>query len=197
MTSSQPRAPLAVTAFASLSERGLLRAQGALSAMLAPDVRVTTSRLEVVPLDALVRLAVAAEAPVGLHVVVGGEAAGSLLVVFPLASARALLAILGVPRDGAEAPSALERSALAEMGNLLASSFLTELGDATRLRLLPSPPTVLVEDLPRALAEVQESLRPLGPVNVIHGMFEDPKRGIQGDVFVLPGAHEVTTKCTE
>jgi chemotaxis protein CheC len=99
---------------------------------------------------------------------------------------RMLEALLGRPGAGAEFTE-MECSAIREIGNVLASSFLSELGDLTRRRFLPSPPRILLDDLPPVMADTLASLARLGPqVAVVQGLFEDPVQHIQGQFFILP-----------
>ena len=67
---------------------------------------------------------------------------------------RMLEALLGRAVPRAEFGE-LERSAIQEIGNILASSFLSELGEATGQRLIPSPPRLLLEDTERVMGEVR------------------------------------------
>lgn len=72
---------------------------------------------------------------------VSGELAGSVLVALPGTSATELAALLlgrPVTELGVEAQSAVE-----EAGNILASTYLTQVGRATHLELLPSVPHLI------------------------------------------------------
>ena len=82
----------------------------------------------------------------------------------------------------------MERSAVWEAGNLLASSVLSELGDVVGWRLMPSPPEIPFEGIPRVARETLASLVPSAPrPAVIQARLEDPKEGIRGRFFVMPG----------
>lgn len=188
MTATQHPDPAAATlaAVASLSERCLLRTQTALGALLGSAVRFTTARIERVSPGALAS-AVAGESLVGLRFGVQGDAPAVLLVVFPMSTVQSMLAALGMRRPREALLSAIDRSALGELGNVFAGSLLTELGDATRQRLLPSPPTLLFEDLVGVVAELVAGLERRGSGSVVQGIFEDRPRGIAGRFFVLPG----------
>lgn len=86
---------------------------------------------------------------------VGGDVDGRMVFMLPAQAARGLVtALMGGMAPVAEGGSApfsdLELSALQEIGNVLAGSYLTALSTLTGLRLEPSPPAVGV-DLAHAL----------------------------------------------
>ena len=80
-----------------------------------------------------------------------------------------------------------ERSALQEVGNIVASSFLSELGDVLGRRLVPTAPEIQLDDIPRLVRDVIAGARAFGSdVLVVQGLLEDPERHIEGRVFVVP-----------
>jgi chemotaxis protein CheC len=108
--------------------------------------------VEVVDRDRMVgALAPADESMVAVGSLVGGPIRTRLLMLWRTADAINAAAALGVPPTR-QAPCAgaaaqqtngmgeLGRSALAEMGNIVGSAFLTALAARTRLRLIPSAP---------------------------------------------------------
>ncbi len=187
--SAEPEAPASVAALQALSERSLRRAGESLSALLGHGVRLTASGVELVSPDALPAwMGSAAPGTLGgLRFQITGQGSGYLLVFFPMpALLRMLEALLGRGAAG-EGFTEIERSAFREMGNVLASSFLSELGDLTRRRFLPSTPQVLLDDLPRAVADTLAALERRGRRAVmVRGLFEDPRHEIQGHFFILP-----------
>jgi chemotaxis protein CheC len=136
----------------------------------------------VVALDALPRLAAQTGGPLGgLQFQIEGEGGGCIIVLFPLAAIQHMLdAILAHAPEGSGF-SEVERSAICEIGNVLASSFLTELGDGTGRRLMPSTPRLLLDDVEQVMAETRAALERRGrEVVVIRGLFEDPEHEIEG-----------------
>jgi len=172
-----------------LSERSLKRASASLSQLLGHGVRLTVSGVETLGLEALPTLGVEANAGRlgALAFGIQGETQGVLLVLFPLTTIFRMLNTLLGSEERPRALTSMEESAFREIGNILASSFLSELGDLTGRRYLPSPPTMHIEDVPRLIAETREALAQLGPqVAIVQGLFEDPVRHIHGRFFILP-----------
>jgi chemotaxis protein CheC len=93
---------------------------------------------------------------------------------------------MGIPADPRDLTET-ERSAIQEVGNIVASSFLSELGDRLGRRFLPSAPEIHLDNVPRVLRGVLASVRELGTdVVVVHAVLEDRERRIQGRIFVVP-----------
>lgn len=172
-----------------LSDRSLSRAERSLGLMLGHPVRFAVREVYGVPSSALPSLAEDAERDrlAGLRFRILGQGSGWILLLFPLPTIYRLLQLLmgtpANPRDLTE----MERSAVREVGNLLASSFLSELGDLVGRRLMPSTPEFHFEQIPRVVRETLASLCALGAeVLVIQARLEDPEGGIHGRFFVMP-----------
>jgi chemotaxis protein CheC len=181
--------PLDLRVLRALSERSLVHAGDSLSALLGHGVRLTASGVHLLPVEELPALVanVAPGSVGGLQFHITGEGNGSLMILFPMSTIRRMLEALFDRRAAEQGLTEMERSAIQEIGNVLASSFLSELGDLTRRRFLPSPPRILLDDLQRVMGETLVSLARLGPrVAVVQGLFEDPVQQIQGQFFILP-----------
>jgi chemotaxis protein CheC len=172
-----------------LSDRSLSRAERSLGLMLGHSVRFTVREVRGVSSSALPSLAEDAERDglAGLLFRILGQGGGWILLLFPLPTIYRLLQLLmgtpAKPRDLTE----MERSAVREVGNLLASSFLSELGDLVGRRLMPSPPEFHFEQIPRVVRALFASLHALsGEVLVIQARLEDPGGSIHGRFFVVP-----------
>jgi chemotaxis protein CheC len=174
-------------ALAALVERCFLRAGESLSGLLGREIRLRTSRVAAMALDALPALTGTGGPLGGLQFRIEGEAGGCIIVLFPLPAIHRMLEAIagGAPAHGSFTD--LERSAICEVGNVLASSFLTELGEQTGRRLAPSTPRLVLDDLEGLMAETRVALQPQGPeVVVTQGLFQDPGREIEGRFFILP-----------
>ncbi|MFB3817194.1 MAG: chemotaxis protein CheC [Candidatus Methylomirabilales bacterium] len=181
-----------------LSERSLVHAGESLSRLLGHGVRLSASGVHLLPVEELPALVanVAPGSVGGLQFQITGEASGSLVILFPMPTIHRMLEALLGRSAAVEAFTEMERSAIREIGNVLASSFLSELGDLTQRRFLPSPPRILLDDLQPVMAETVVSLARLGPqVAVVQGLFEDPVQQIQGQFFILPEMDGRTGGC--
>lgn len=171
-----------------LGERGLARAADSLGRMLGHPVRFASPEIRGLRSSALTTPADAAAGfPAVLRIEIRGEGSGWILILLSLPTVyRFVHALMGTPAE----PHTLtesERSAIQEVGNIVASSFLSELGDRLSRRFLPSAPEVHLEDAPRVVRGVLASARDLGSdVVVVQAILEDRERGLQGRIVVVP-----------
>ena len=108
----------------------------ALSQMLAREVQISVPRaLALPPADAVDECGDPEQFVAGVVVPIQGDIDGIVLLLIPYEQAEILCALLGV-----EAHTEVGDSALREIGNILATSYLNGLGAMTRLELEPSPP---------------------------------------------------------
>ncbi len=172
-----------------LSEHSLGRAAQSLTALLGYPVRLAVSGITTVSLGELpVLLAAAGTGDMaGLRVQIGGETGGQIIILFPLGTVFRMLRVLLGANEGPRPLSDQERSAVQEVGNILASSFLSGLGDLLGKPLIPSPPEIHLDDLKGLMGQVRADLAEhTSEILVVHGLFEDPQQLIEGQFFVLP-----------
>lgn len=108
----------------------------ALSQMLAREVEISVPRaLALSPADAVDACGEPEAHVAGVVVPIQGDIAGLVLLLIPFEHAERLCALLGV-----DAHTEVGDSALREIGNILATSYLNGLGAMTGLAIEPSPP---------------------------------------------------------
>ncbi len=172
-----------------ICERGMQRASEALTGLLGHPVRVEGARVQSVPPDAALDLmgGAAQDGMAALRCRISGDLRGDIVLIFPLASVfRMLQALLGAPA-GPRLLSAQEESAVEEVGNILASSFLSELGDRLGRRVTHSSPLLRLGVISQMMDSVRHDVAGRGlEVLVAHARFTDAERAIQGRFFVLP-----------
>ena len=171
-----------------LSERGLARAAESLGRMLGNPVRFTGREIRSLRASALPALVDAGGRSLAiLRIEIHGEGDGWILILLPLPTVyRLLQALMGIPAEPRNLTE-IERSAIQEVGNVVASSFLSELGDRLGRRFLPSAPEIHLDDVPRVVRGVLASVRDLGSdVLVLHAVLQDRERHIEGRIFVVP-----------
>ena len=136
-------------------DRALARSAETLSEMSGVPIAFTSSTIDIVPL-AEVPTAVGnpGEPAIGIYVGMEGDGSGYVLLLMdePMAIQLAAL-MLGEDPATITLEDELPASALAEAGNVACSSFMNEIGDATRLELLAMPP-VVVGDMRGAIMDV-------------------------------------------
>jgi chemotaxis protein CheC len=177
-----------------LCERCMTRAAEALGRMLGRPIRLTVATVASVPPEAIPALAGerGGEPLAAMQFEITGEEGGCLLIVFPLSSVHRLLQSLmpGVAAVGEL--SAAEYSAVQEVGNILASSFLSELADLFGRRLLHTPPQIHLEEVDELIGDLVRSLGRTGSELVaVQAMFEDPEERIRGRFLVFPEMRSV------
>ena len=169
-----------------ISERSVRRAEESVRRLLGHSLRLTLRGIH--PLSTLVEDAEGGPMA-GLQLQITGQGNGRILILFPLPMVFRFLQIL---LGGAAEPRPLremERSAIQEVGNIMASSFLSELGDLLGRRLLHSSPEMYIENIPQLVRDVATSLRALGAeLLVIQGAIEDGDHQPQGRFFFVPEA---------
>ena len=145
MTEHQSQEKTPVTPSLSESQLDALRelaniasgtAATALSQMLAREVEINVPRaLALPPADAVDECGDPEQHVAGVVVPIQGDIDGMVLLLIPYEQAEILCSLLGV-----EAHTEVGDSALREIGNILATSYLNGLGAMTGLEMEPSPP---------------------------------------------------------
>ena len=171
-----------------LSERCMQRAAESLSSLLGCPVHLTILDLLPLAVSALPELAerVDENELAGLSFEITGEGSGRMLVLLPLATvSRILHSLLESPME--HPMTELERSAIREIGNILASAFLTEMGCQLGRRFMHSPPELVLTSTPRLVQDFLDRLWGIGSeVLVAQALLAVPARAIQGRFFVVP-----------
>ncbi len=133
---------------------------------------------------------------VGLYLRMLGESTGTIFMIFPLPSAQALVSLLGVPpraTDEETFEDEMVASSLKEVGNILASSYLTAINRMTNLTLLPSVPSIAYD---MAGSIVDFILIEVGRISdvaiVVETVFLGVDNRIIGHVFLIPDPHSLS-----
>ena len=86
------------------------------------------------------------ETIVGIFLEVTNDISGSMMFLLRMDSAHYLInKLMGCERDGDSPLEEMELSALKEIGNIIAGSYLSALSNLTNLKLLPSVPYISVD----------------------------------------------------
>lgn len=136
-----------------LSNIGMGSAATALSQMINQTVLLQVPSICVTSIASVPDLIGGAEAEViGISFQMLGDARGSILMTFPIESARTLGKILLRTDTDNFVQTELGISTLKEVGNILASAFLNGLGRQMNMTLLPSIP-LLAHDMAGAIVD--------------------------------------------
>lgn len=184
-----PLRPATEARLRALSERCLNRAAESLGTLVGSPLRLRVAGIDSVTPETLPELAATQNGRqvAALQFEITGEESGFLVIVFPISTIHRLLHRLLPGPPASDVLSPLEHSAVQEVGNILASAFLGELGDLIGRRILPSPPRVRFEDTAELIRDLARSLRQVGSeIVVVQADFEDPSDHIEGRFFVFP-----------
>jgi chemotaxis protein CheC len=145
--------------FREIGHVGMEHAGIALSQLTGDSIRLRVPRVTVSEIDTIPVLLGGIDGIVaGIILQVLGDARGSILLVFPRESAHRLLArLLGQAEKGLVIND-LGASTLKEVGNILASAYLSALGDFLRLSLIPSVPLLAFDTAGAVLDYVRTHL---------------------------------------
>jgi chemotaxis protein CheC len=172
-----------------MAKEGIHNAARGLSSMVGEDLTVTAPVVRRVPLAEISNLLGGPEIEaVGIYLRAEGVLAGQMLMVVPYAKSLELAdLVMGLPAGSTQELGRLERSALAELGNVTGSFFLNSLASITGIFIRPSPPAVLVDMIGAILDVILTSSDGLSEsVLMIEAIFLRAGREIQANFWVIP-----------
>ncbi len=111
-----------------------------------------------------------------------GATGGVLALLFPASTCERLLERLLGPGAGGEAA----RSALCEVGNILAAHAANAVGEMLGVPILPSVPQLALTDAPGALASLVAARRPQQATLRIEAEISDRARELRGILVFVP-----------
>jgi len=182
----------ALSRLGTVVDDGLQRASQGLTEMAGNPIEVVAARLVQLPIEVAVDLVGGPELIMaGVYMGIKGDVEGHMLLMLPHEDACRLAAmLLNQPLDRTRQLCELARSALAEAANLVGSFFLAALADATALRLLPTPPVVVLDMsgaiLDTLLADLGMESR---EVLAIDAVFMQSMKQVSASFLVLPKQH--------
>ncbi|WP_040948695.1 chemotaxis protein CheC [Gorillibacterium massiliense] len=126
---------------------GAGHAATALSRLLEKPVDMQVPQVKLVPFEEIADSVGGPENVVlAVFLRVEGDTPGNMFFILPLDSAKKLLyKFAGLIPTGGDGFSELELSAMNEIGNILAGSYLSSLADLTHLQMVPTVPSLAVD----------------------------------------------------
>ncbi len=169
---------------------GAGHAATALSKLIQKEVDMKVPQVKIIPFDEIADFVGGAEAVViAVFLRVEGDCPGNMFFIINYPSARNLLRqLLGIEKpEGDETFSEMELSALHEIGNILAGSYLSSLADFTKLNMQPSVPALAID---MAGAILSYGLIELGRAGdyalTIDTAFFEGNEEVEGHFFLIP-----------
>ncbi len=174
-----------------VSNIGMGHAATALSQMIGQTVYLTVPNVTITEISQVPEhLGGAENLMVGITLQILGDARGSIMLLFPQESAHRLLCSLLGHKEKGLIMNEVSVSALKEVGNILASAYLSALGNLLKKTLIPSVPQLAYD---MAGAVVDHVLIDLSQSGDLAMMVETDFSGnsgqepaIKGHFFLLP-----------
>ncbi|MCY9592939.1 chemotaxis protein CheC [Paenibacillus chitinolyticus] len=168
---------------------GAGHAATALSTLLDKPVDMLVPKVMVLPFEEIPEIVGGAEEVVlAIFLRVVGDAPGNMFFILNLESAkRMLFSLIGMELSDSGEYTELEISALNEIGNILAGSYLSSLADFTRLSMFPTVPSLAID---MAGAILSYGLLQFGEMGdqalLIDTKFLEGNEEVQGNFFLIP-----------
>ncbi len=184
--------------FRALSEAGARNAAAALSQLIGRPLNLEVPWARAVALETVPEIVGGRSRHVcALSLRVFGGLRGNLLLLFGAEQVPVLLRLIlggasGTPRqDGDEVfdkrLTDLQRSALQEVGNILAAAYLNALSDLLGVSLLPSIPGLAIDMVGAVTDFLLIEMAPLTDTAlVLASEVHEPESGLKGEFFFLP-----------
>ncbi len=186
--------------FLALSEAGARNAAEALSQLIGRPLNLEVPWARAVALNTVAEIVGGRSRPVcALSLRVFGGLRGNLLVLFGAEQVPLLLRLVlggasgapAAPREGDEAwdnrLTDLQRSALPEVGNILAAAYLNALSGLLGVSLLPSIPGLAIDMAGAVTDYLLIEMAPLTDTAlVLASGVHEPESGLKGEFFFLP-----------
>ncbi len=179
---------------AKMANVGIHNAARGMSAMVGETLTVTEPTVTSIPFYEIPTLLGGPETEaVGIYLRVEGSIPGQIMMVIPYPKALELAdLIMGEPCGTTTELGAMERSALAELGNLTGSFFLNAIADTVGLAARPSPPAVIVDMVGAIMDIILATAAVLSEeVLMIQAKFLRNGREAQADFWLIPDHHTV------
>lgn len=167
---------------------GAGNAATALSKMIAKRIDMDVPKVNILEFRDVAELVGGPEnAVIGIYFKVTGDLSGSIMFILDKMSARFLTNLLMGMESNADQLDEMEISALQEVGNILAGSYLSSLSSLTGLTLMVSVPS-LASDMAGAILSVPVIL--FGQVGdkvmLIETDFIEGSKHVKGNFFLVP-----------
>jgi len=168
---------------------GAGNAATALSRLLNKPVDMAVPKVQLLPFEEISeKVGGAEQVVVAIFLRVEGEAPGNLFFILSPEAAKSLLnRLVGFPPETDGMFNEMEQSALCEIGNILAGSYLSSLADFTKLSMYPTVPALAMD---MAGAILSFGLLQFGHMGddalLIDTTFLEGDHEVEGQFFLIP-----------
>ncbi|MNZ82071.1 CheY-P phosphatase CheC [compost metagenome] len=168
---------------------GAGNAATALSQLLEKPVDMAVPRVSLLPFEEVAdRVGGSEQIVIAVFLRVEGEVPGNMFFIMEEESGRRILEkLLSINVQDKDGYSEMELSALCEIGNMLAGSYLSSLADLTHLSMAPSVPAIAVD---MAGAILSYGLMQYGEMGdsalLIETTFLEDNQSLEGHFFLIP-----------
>lgn len=168
---------------------GAGHAATALSRLLNKPIDMAVPKVQLLGFDEITdKVGGAEELVYAVFLRVEGEAPGNMFFLLTPEAARSLLSrVAGIESGSGEELSEMESSALAEIGNILAGSYLSSLADFTSLSMYPTVPGLAYDMAGAILSYGMLQFGQMGDdALLIDTTFLEGQDEIEGQFFLIP-----------
>lgn len=173
----------------SLADKGFADAAQGFSQMIGEKLTVKSPDVSKIHLNDLYDILGGAENDaVGIYLRFEGELKGQVMMVIPYKQAMGIADLLMQRPNGTTTELGdMERSALAEVGNLTGSFFLNAIAEITGVSSHPTPPAVMIDMVASILDVVIATMGDIGDeVLMFRTTFVRGDRSAKTDFWVIP-----------
>jgi len=177
-----------------LAREGMYNAAVGFATMLGERLTVTEPILKIIPYSEIPDLLGGLEAEaVGIYLRAQGSIPSQFMLILPFQKATELVDLLmGQPVGTTQQLGSLERSALAEVGNLTGTFFMNTIATLTHTELRPTPPAVMVDMVGAIMDIIVATSGEVGEsVLMLQASFELNNRQVQADLWIIPDAESL------
>lgn len=167
---------------------GAGNAATALAKMLDKKIDMNVPKVEIFEFKDVADLLGGAEKPVsGIYFHVDGDLTGDILFILPIKSSKLLTNMLMGKQDDSEILDEIDQSALQEIGNILAGSYISSLTMLTKLNMKISIPSLTIDMAGAILSVPIIQYGQVGDkVLLIETEFHEGEEDIKGFFFLIP-----------
>ena len=196
MDESQTQPSKLQSVLSSLTTEGIHNAARAMTQMVGETFSVTDPNISSVKFRDIPEILGGPEnVAVGIYLRIEGNITGHIMLIVPYNKALELAdLIMGTPIGTTQSLGQMERSALAELGNLTGSFFLNAIAESTGAHIRPSPPAVIVDMVGAIMDIILATCDILSEeVLLIHAKFVRNGRETQANFWIIPDNTTVNT----